>query len=50
MKARNAAGLWRLDGEDHNSGYQMDMVIATGRWDGIGACPEFGHRRADALR
>ena len=28
----------------------MDIVTATGLWDGIGACPDFGHRRADAFR
>lgn len=38
-KVRSRAGWWGLDGEDHNSGYQMDTVTATELWDRIGACP-----------
>jgi len=46
---RSRGELWRLKSEDHDSRYQMDMVTATGLWDGIGACPNFGHRRANAF-
>lgn len=38
-EVRRRAGLQRLDGADHNSGYQIDTVTATGRWDRISACP-----------
>jgi hypothetical protein len=42
-------GLVVVELEDHDSDYQMDMVTVTGLWDGIGACPKFGHRRANAF-